>query len=108
MSESIARGVEHDPAQWSYGTERIRAGRTPHGATAAPASPIHRPAQDGAAPYRRMANIGRMRSLVIHPASTTHSRLTPEERLAAGPARLAVGIPNIPADPRTGFAAATT
>ena len=31
-----------------------------------------------------VANIGDVRSLVIHPASTTHSQLTPEEQLAAG------------------------
>ncbi|MCC3326834.1 hypothetical protein [Nocardia abscessus] len=38
----------------------------------------------------------------------THSHLTPEERLAPGPVRLAVGIEDIPADLRAGFAAATT
>ncbi len=108
MSESTARGVEHDPAQWSFGTERVRAGRAPHGATAAPASPIHPPTQDESVPHSRMVNIGKMRSLVIHPASTTHAQLTPETRLAAGPARRAVGIEDIPVDLRTVFAAATT
>ena len=60
-----------------------------------------------------VANIGDVRSLVIHPASTTHSQLNPEEQLAAGVTpglvRLAVGIENIDdilADLDQGFAAA--
>lgn len=40
-----------------------------------------------------------MRSLVIHPASTTHAQLTPEQQLTAGVTpglvRLSVGIENI-------------
>jgi O-acetylhomoserine (thiol)-lyase len=43
-----------------------------------------------------LANIGDAKSLVIHPASTTHQQLSPEERLAAGVTddfiRLSVGI----------------
>ena len=43
-----------------------------------------------------VANIGDARSLAIHPASTTHSQLTPEEQLQTGVTegyvRLAVGI----------------
>jgi O-acetylhomoserine (thiol)-lyase len=43
-----------------------------------------------------VANIGDARSLAIHPASTTHSQLTPEEQLATGVTegyvRLSVGI----------------
>src|SRR5690606_30347145 len=43
-----------------------------------------------------VANIGDVRSLVIHPATTTHSQLTPEEQATAGVTpglvRLAVGI----------------
>ncbi|MBN2176539.1 MAG: bifunctional o-acetylhomoserine/o-acetylserine sulfhydrylase [Demequinaceae bacterium] len=46
-----------------------------------------------------VANIGDVRSLVIHPATTTHSQLTPEEQAAAGvtpgTVRLAVGIEHI-------------
>ncbi|RJO72201.1 bifunctional o-acetylhomoserine/o-acetylserine sulfhydrylase [Nocardia panacis] len=64
--------------------------------------------------HSHVANIGDVRSLVIHPASTTHSQLTPEEQVAAGVApgliRLAVGIEGIEdilADLRAGFAAAT-
>jgi len=43
-----------------------------------------------------VANIGDARSLAIHPASTTHSQLSPEEQLAAGVTpgyvRLSIGI----------------
>jgi len=60
-----------------------------------------------------VANIGDVRSLVIHPATTTHSQLTPEEQLTAGVTpglvRLSVGIEHIDdilADLATGFAAA--
>ncbi|MBF6164954.1 bifunctional o-acetylhomoserine/o-acetylserine sulfhydrylase [Streptomyces gardneri] len=60
--------------------------------------------------HSHVANIGDVRSLVIHPASTTHSQLTPEEQLAAGVTpglvRLAVGIEGIDdilADLRAGF-----
>jgi O-acetylhomoserine (thiol)-lyase len=63
--------------------------------------------------HSHVANIGDVRSLVIHPASTTHSQLTPEEQAAAGVTpglvRLAVGIENINdilADLDAGFRAA--
>lgn len=63
--------------------------------------------------HSHVANIGDVRSLVIHPASTTHSQLKPEEQLAAGVTpgliRLAVGIENINdilADIEIGFNAA--
>lgn len=59
-----------------------------------------------------VANIGDTRSLVIHPASTTHSQLTDDELAAAGvrpgTVRLSVGIEDIEdilADLRIGFAA---
>src|SRR5439155_22178856 len=46
-----------------------------------------------------VANIGDARSLAIHPASTTHSQLTPEEQLQTGVSdgyvRLSVGIEHI-------------
>ena len=49
--------------------------------------------------HSHVANIGDVRSLVIHPASTTHSQLSPAEQLAAGVTpgliRLAVGIEGI-------------
>ncbi|HYF77414.1 MAG TPA: O-acetylhomoserine aminocarboxypropyltransferase/cysteine synthase family protein [Symbiobacteriaceae bacterium] len=34
--------------------------------------------------FSHLANVGDAKSLVIHPASTTHSQLTPEQRIAAG------------------------
>lgn len=62
--------------------------------------------------HSHVANIGDVRSLAIHPASTTHSQLTPEEQLAAGVTpglvRLAVGlegIDDILADLDAGFRA---
>ena len=49
--------------------------------------------------HSHVANIGDVRSLVIHPASTTHSQLTEEEQFASGVTpglvRLAVGIEGI-------------
>ncbi|NLW60469.1 MAG: homocysteine synthase [Firmicutes bacterium] len=46
-----------------------------------------------------LANIGDAKSLVIHPASTTHQQLTEEEQLATGVTpdyiRLSVGIENV-------------
>ena len=43
-----------------------------------------------------VANIGDARSLAIHPASTTHSQLTPDEQAATGVTpgyvRLSIGI----------------
>ncbi len=60
-----------------------------------------------------MANIGDVRSLAIHPASTTHSQLSADEQLTAGVTpglvRLSVGIENIKdiqADLEKAFAAA--
>ncbi|WP_067720698.1 bifunctional o-acetylhomoserine/o-acetylserine sulfhydrylase [Nocardia yamanashiensis] len=65
--------------------------------------------------HSHVANIGDVRSLVIHPASTTHSQLTPEEQLASGVTpglvRLAVGIEGIDdilADLRAGLTAAAS
>ncbi|KXF54635.1 O-acetylhomoserine aminocarboxypropyltransferase, partial [Rhodococcus sp. SC4] len=65
--------------------------------------------------HSHVANIGDVRSLVIHPASTTHSQLTPEEQAASGVTpglvRLAVGIEGIDdiiADIETGLTAAAS
>ena len=62
--------------------------------------------------HSHVANIGDVRSLVIHPASTTHSQLTEEEQAATGVypglVRLSVGIEHIDdiiADLEKGFAA---
>jgi O-acetylhomoserine (thiol)-lyase len=63
--------------------------------------------------FSHLANIGDVRSLVIHPASTTHSQLTPEEQLASGVTpglvRLSVGLEgleDLKADLEAGFRAA--
>ncbi|MDD1729337.1 MAG: O-acetylhomoserine aminocarboxypropyltransferase/cysteine synthase [Methanospirillum sp.] len=49
--------------------------------------------------FSHVANIGDSKSLVIHPASTTHQQLTPEELTATGVTpdyiRLSIGIENI-------------
>ena len=49
--------------------------------------------------FYHVANIGDARSLAIHPASTTHSQLTPEEQAKTGVTdgyvRLSVGIEHI-------------
>ena len=46
-----------------------------------------------------VANLGDTRSLAIHPASTTHSQLTPEQQVNAGVSpdfiRLSVGIEDV-------------
>ena len=62
--------------------------------------------------FSHVANIGDVRSLVIHPATTTHSQLSPEEQLAAGVTpglvRLSLGhenIEDIKADLEDGFTA---
>jgi O-acetylhomoserine (thiol)-lyase len=63
--------------------------------------------------FSHVANIGDVRSLIIHPASTTHSQLTPEQQLSAGVTpglvRLSVGLEHIDdiiADLEASFAAA--
>ena len=63
--------------------------------------------------HSNVANIGDVRSLVIHPASTTHSQLTAEEQALSGVTpglvRLAVGLEHIDdilADLDAGFRAA--
>jgi O-acetylhomoserine (thiol)-lyase len=62
--------------------------------------------------FSHVANIGDVRSLVIHPATTTHLQLSGEEQLAAGVTpglvRLSLGLENIDdlkADLEIGFAA---
>ena len=68
---------------------------------------------DSVSLFSHVANIGDVRSLIIHPASTTHSQLTPEQQLSAGVTpglvRLSVGLENLDdiiADLESGFAAA--
>jgi len=49
--------------------------------------------------FSHLANIGDTRSLIIHPASTTHRQLTDEQRLKAGAGpdvvRLSIGLENL-------------
>ena len=68
---------------------------------------------EGLTLHSHVANIGDVRSLAIHPASTTHSQLTPAEQLTAGVdsglVRLSVGLESIDDiidDLDRGFAAA--
>ena len=68
---------------------------------------------DNVSLFSHVANIGDVRSLIIHPASTTHSQLTPEQQLTTGVTpglvRLSVGLEHIDdilADLSAGFAAA--
>jgi O-acetylhomoserine (thiol)-lyase len=46
-----------------------------------------------------LANVGDTRSLIIHPASTTHSQLTPDQLKKAGATpdvvRLSIGIEDV-------------
>ena len=63
--------------------------------------------------FSHVANIGDVRSLVIHPATTTHSQLSAQEQLDAGVTpglvRLSIGLENIAdikADLEVGFTAA--
>ena len=49
--------------------------------------------------FSHLANIGDAKSLIIHPATTTHSQLTPEEQAQTGVTpeyvRLSVGIEDV-------------
>ncbi|HEX3667359.1 MAG TPA: O-acetylhomoserine aminocarboxypropyltransferase [Rhizomicrobium sp.] len=49
--------------------------------------------------FSHLANVGDTRSLIIHPASTTHRQLTDEQKTAAGAGpevvRLSIGIENV-------------
>jgi O-acetylhomoserine (thiol)-lyase len=63
--------------------------------------------------FSHLANVGDVRSLAIHPASTTHSQLTEDEQATTGVSpdlvRLSIGVETIDdilADLDTGFAAA--
>ncbi len=68
---------------------------------------------DGLELFSHLANIGDVRSLVIHPASTTHSQLDAEQLAATGTApglvRLSVGLESVTdlkADLEAGFRSA--
>ncbi len=54
---------------------------------------------DGVQIFSLLANVGDAKSLIIHPASTTHSQLEPEEQVATGTTpdliRLSVGLEHV-------------
>jgi O-acetylhomoserine (thiol)-lyase len=54
---------------------------------------------EGVGLFSHLANIGDTRSLILHPASTTHRQLTDEQRLAAGAGpdviRLSIGLETV-------------
>ncbi len=112
--ESVAyAGLPSSP--WHDRVERY----TPKGAGSVPAFVIRGGREAGVKfvealqLHSHLANIGDVRSLVIHPASTTHSQLTESEQLTTGVnpglIRLSVGLENIEdiiEDLDRGFAAA--
>jgi O-acetylhomoserine (thiol)-lyase len=68
---------------------------------------------DGTELHSQLVNIGDVRSLIVHPASTTHSQLNPEEQVVSGVTpgliRLSVGlegVEDLKADLEAGFRAA--
>ncbi|MCU1685971.1 MAG: metY [Amycolatopsis sp.] len=68
---------------------------------------------DGTELHSQLVNIGDVRSLIVHPASTTHAQLSAEEQLTSGVTpglvRLSVGlegIEDLKADLEAGFRAA--
>ena len=101
---------------WFDRAERYSAGR---GAGSVPAFIIQGGREagqrfvEGLQLHSHVANIGDVRSLVIHPASTTHSQLSDEEQITTGVepglVRLSVGLESIDdilADLEAGFRAA--
>ncbi len=101
-------------SQWYERGQRLM----PKGVSAVPAFVIKGGAEagqkfaDSLTLFSNLANLGDVRSLVIHPASTTHAQLSPEEQASAGVhpglVRLSVGIESIEdilADLDQGFAA---
>ena len=69
---------------------------------------------EGLTLFSHLANVGDVRSLAIHPASTTHSQLTPDEQRSSGVSpdliRLSVGLESLEdlmVDLARGFEAAT-
>ncbi len=113
--ESVAyAGLASSP--WNAAAEKYTQGR---GAGSVPAFIIKGGRDAGQAfvealeLHSHVANIGDVRSLVIHPASTTHSQLTEEEQNSTGVhpglVRLSVGLESLDdilADLETGFRAA--
>ncbi|WP_406270678.1 PLP-dependent transferase [Nocardia sp. NBC_00881] len=129
MSDFTAPATGNYLAQVPFGTEQIQLGQVRSGMTSArphtqrlvPNGTVAAFAPrggvgagkkfvDGSAPQSLVANIGDVRSLVMDPASRTHSHLAPDERSASGAihrlVRPTVGIRDSDTDPRAGFAAA--
>ncbi len=105
-------------SRWHERAQRLTAGR---GAGSVPAFVIDggldagKRFVEGLSLHSHVANIGDVRSLVIHPASTTHSQLTEQEQASTGVlpglVRLSVGLESIDdiiADLDAGFRAAKT
>ncbi len=121
---------------WSFDTQQIHSGQIPDPTTGSRSLPIYqttayqfrdtahaanlfgvaeagRKFVEGLSLFSHVANIGDVRSLVIHPASTTHSQLGEDglrsARITPGMVRLSIGIEaisDIIADLEKGFAAA--
>ena len=101
--------VARQPAQVRAARAAARSSRSRSRAGSRPAQTF----TDALELFTNLANIGDVRSLVIHPASTTHAQLSPAEQLTTGVTpgliRLAVGIEHIDdilADLEAGFTAA--
>ena len=121
---------------WSFDTQQIHSGQIPDPTTGSHSLPIYqttayqfrdtahaanlfgvaeagRKFVEGLSLFSHVANIGDVRSRVIHPASTTHSQLGEDglrsARITPGMVRLSIGIEaisDIIADLEKGFAAA--
>lgn len=61
--------------------------------------PVGRKVVEGTEVFSHLANIGDTRSLILHPASTTHRQLTEEQQVAAGAGpdviRLSIGLETV-------------
>jgi O-acetylhomoserine (thiol)-lyase len=114
VEEVFFAGLPSSP--WHAAAEKYSQGR---GAGSVPAFIINGGREAGQAfvealeLHSHVANIGDVRSLVIHPASTTHSQLTEQEQLSTGVhpglVRLSVGLESLDdilADLDSGFRAA--
>jgi len=114
VEEVLYAGLDSSP--WAAAAQKYTKGR---GAGSVPAFVIKggveagRRFVDALELHSHVANIGDVRSLVIHPASTTHSQLTEDEQRSTGVlpglVRLSVGIESIDdilADLDSGFRAA--
>ena len=90
--EPVARAA---PRRYLPQGRRARCSRSASAAASRPASGSSKAVDL----WSHLANVGDTRSLILHPASTTHRQLSDEERLAAGAGpdviRLSVGIEDV-------------